>query len=121
MDDCTAAARTTARTAIEPPHELAPYTFTAALAAVPAEDWCRTWSAGRTIMLRMTSKRVKELVDKMRPPAVVCLNHLFFWFRTPSTDALYGHTMRAHLALGGSDRPTGQQFLHCILKSILSV
>jgi hypothetical protein len=119
MDDCTAAARTTAKTAaIEPPPELAPYTFTAALAAVPAEDWCRTWAAGRTIMLRMTSKRVKELVDKMRPPAVVCLNALFFWFRTPSTDDLYGHTMRAHEALGGS---AVQRFLHVILKSILSV
>ena len=34
--------------------------FAAALEAVPAEDWCRTWAAGRTIMLRRTSKRVKE-------------------------------------------------------------
>ena len=45
--------------------------FTAALNAVPAEDWCRTWAAGRTIMLRRTSKRVKEVVDKMWLPAVV--------------------------------------------------
>ena len=30
-----------------------------------------TWAADRTIMLRMTSKRVKELVDNMRPPVVV--------------------------------------------------
>ena len=48
--------------------------FTAALEAVPAEDWCRTWAAGRTIMLRRTSKRVKEVVDKMRLPAVVRLS-----------------------------------------------
>jgi hypothetical protein len=48
-------------------------TFVAALGSVPAEDWCRTWSAGRTIMLRRTSKRVKELVDKMLLPAVVRL------------------------------------------------
>lgn len=38
--------------------------FIAALSAIPAEDWCRTWPVGRTIMLRMTSKRVKEVVDK---------------------------------------------------------
>jgi len=37
-----------------------------ALKAVPDEDWCRTWPGGRTIMLRRTSKRVKEVVDKMR-------------------------------------------------------
>jgi hypothetical protein len=54
--------------ASEQPPEIA---FTAALAVVPAEDWGRTWAADRTIMLRMTSKRVKELVDKMRLPAVV--------------------------------------------------
>jgi hypothetical protein len=38
--------------------------FPAALEAIPAEDWCRTWAAGRTIMLRRTSKSVKEVVDK---------------------------------------------------------
>ena len=32
--------------------------FTTALTAVPVEDWGRTWAADRTIMLRMTSKRV---------------------------------------------------------------
>ena len=37
----------------------------ALLGAVPAEDWCRTWAACRTIMFRRTSKRVKEQVDKM--------------------------------------------------------
>ena len=52
--------------------------FAAALEAVPAEDWCRTWAAGRTIMLRRTSKRVKEEVDKMRLPAVVCLSRSFW-------------------------------------------
>jgi ubiquitin len=57
---------------------LAAGTFTAALAAVPSEDWSRTWAAGRTIMLRMTSKRVKEAVDKMRLPAVVRLRRSFW-------------------------------------------
>jgi hypothetical protein len=52
--------------------------FAAALEAVPAEDWCRTWAADRTIMLRRTSKRVKEVVDKMRLPAVVRLSRSFW-------------------------------------------
>jgi hypothetical protein len=37
-----------------------------------------TWAAGRTIMLRRTSKRVKEEVDKMRLPAVVRLRRSFW-------------------------------------------
>ena len=45
--------------------------FTTVLDAVPVEDWCRTWAAGRTIMLRWTSKKVKEVVDKVRLPTVV--------------------------------------------------
>ena len=57
---------------------LAPDAFAAALAAVPAEDWSRTWAANRTIMLRMTSKTVKEVVDKMRPPSVVRLSRSFW-------------------------------------------
>jgi Ran GTPase-activating protein (RanGAP) involved in mRNA processing and transport len=52
--------------------------FAAALEAIPAEDWGRTWAAGRTIMLRRTSKRVKEVVDKMRLPAVVRLSRSFW-------------------------------------------
>jgi hypothetical protein len=59
----------------EQPSEL---DFTHTLVAVPAEDWCRTWEAERTIMLRMTSKRVKEIVDKVRPPAVVRLKRSFW-------------------------------------------
>ncbi len=56
---------------------LAADAFAAALEAIAAEDWCRTWAAGRTIMLRRTSKRVKEIVDKMRLPAVVRLSRSF--------------------------------------------
>jgi hypothetical protein len=52
--------------------------FVAALGALPPEDWSRTWAAGRTIMLRRTSKRVKELVDKMRLPAVLHLSRNFW-------------------------------------------
>jgi Leucine-rich repeat (LRR) protein len=65
---------------------LAANAFTAALEVIPAENWCRTWAAGRTIMLRMTSKRVKELVDKVCPPADVRLSRSFW------NDARYGHT-----------------------------
>ena len=65
-------ARTTTRQATETqPLLLAADAFVAALGAVPAEDCCRTWAAGRTIMLRRTSKNVKEAVYKMRLPAVV--------------------------------------------------
>jgi hypothetical protein len=45
--------------------------FAACFAIIPAGDWCRTWAEDRTIMLRMTSKRFKVLVDKLRPPVVV--------------------------------------------------
>jgi hypothetical protein len=51
--------------------------FAVALEAVPADDWRRTLAAGRTIMLRRTSKRVKETVDKKRLPAVVRLSRSF--------------------------------------------
>lgn len=49
------------------------------LEAIPVEDWCRTWAAVRTIMLRMTSKTVKETIDKMGPsiPVVVRLKRSF--------------------------------------------
>ena len=47
--------------------------FAAAIEAIPPDDWRRTWEACRTIMLRRTSKRVKEQVDKILLPAVVRL------------------------------------------------
>ncbi len=52
--------------------------FAKALGALPAYEWSRTWAADRTIMLRMTSKRFKEVVDKMRLPAVVLLSRSFW-------------------------------------------
>jgi len=51
--------------------------YAAALGAVPLDDWCRTWAAGRTIKLRGTSKRVKEVVDKISP-AVFRLRRRFW-------------------------------------------
>jgi hypothetical protein len=45
--------------------------FAAALETVPDEDWSRNWPADRTIMLRKTSKRIKNIIDKMRLPTDV--------------------------------------------------
>ena len=53
----------------QPPHTDA--LFASVLTGIPADDWVRTWVVDRTIMLRRTSKRVKEQVDKMRLSAVV--------------------------------------------------
>ena len=64
------------------PALLASDAFSAALAAIPPDDWHRTWAAGWTIVLRRTSKRVKEVVDKMRLPAVVRLCRSF-WHGAP--------------------------------------
>ena len=69
--------RTTSQATTTQPALLAPDAFATALRAVPPDDWCRTWAAGRTIILRRTSKRVKEVVDKMCPPAFVCLSRSF--------------------------------------------
>ena len=44
--------------------------------AIPCDDWCRTWAAVRTIMLRRISKRVKEV--KIHLPAVVRLSRSFW-------------------------------------------
>jgi hypothetical protein len=70
--------RTTSQAPTTQPALLAADYFAAALGALPPDDWSRTWAAGRTIMLRRTSKRVKEVVDKMRLPAVVRLSTSFW-------------------------------------------
>jgi hypothetical protein len=70
--------RTTRQATQTQPALLAADAFAAALEAIPTDDWCRTWAAGRTIMLRSTSKRVKEAVDKMRLPTVVRLSRSFW-------------------------------------------
>ena len=59
---------------------LAGGTFAAALATVPSkEDWSRSWAAGRTIMLRRTSKSVKGAVENMSLLAVVHLSRSFWY------------------------------------------
>jgi len=57
--------------------------FPEALGSIPPELWeiflmNSTWAGDRTIMLRMSSKKVREAVDKIRPPAVVCLSRSFW-------------------------------------------
>jgi hypothetical protein len=52
--------------------------FAAALSSIPSDAWGRTWPADRTMMLRRTSKRVKEAVDKLRLPTVLNLNKAFW-------------------------------------------
>lgn len=61
--------------------------FIIALNAVPIEDWYRTWPSERTIMLRMTSKSLREAIDKIHPPAIVCLRNTCFW------NILHNHTL----------------------------
>ena len=81
--------RTTKHDTQTQPLLLAADAFAAAPAAEP--EWCKLWEpflqntneqgiwpADRTIMLRRTSKRVKEVVDKMRLPAVVRLSRSFW-------------------------------------------
>lgn len=48
--------------------------FAEILEIVPDTDWCSTWDASRTIMLRGTSKKVRDIIDKIRPPTDVILN-----------------------------------------------
>ena len=52
--------------------------FTEVIQIVPGVDLCNTWAANRTIMLRMTSKKIKDAIDKIRPPTEVILN-MSFW------------------------------------------
>jgi len=45
------------------------------LEILPREDWHRTWPADITIMLRLTSKRVNDAIDKIKPPTIISFNH----------------------------------------------
>jgi hypothetical protein len=91
--------------------------FAAALEAVPSEDWCRTWAAGRTIMLRSISKRVKELVDKMRLPAVVRLSRSF-WddARNGTEEAMLEFVLRQLAAMTAWCRITTLELPKCEMK-----
>ena len=58
---------------LPPQSSLGVDTFAVALETLPADDWNRTWAADRTMMLRMTSKRVKNAVDNLCPPTIVVM------------------------------------------------
>ena len=51
--------------------------FAEILEKVPAEDWYRNWPADRTIMLSKTSKKIKNIINKMRIPVIVCSSWKF--------------------------------------------
>ena len=53
--------------------------FSKVLTTVPAEDWYRNWPANRTIMLSMTSKKIRDIINKMNIPAIVCLKWQFLY------------------------------------------
>jgi hypothetical protein len=102
------------RTTLQTPL-LAAGAFTAALAGVPAEDWCRTWPADTTIMLRETSKTAKQTVDKMRLPADVRLSRSFWREHQNLTDAeksIEGHTHTNHVNTNIQTRPNTHTVTH---------
>ena len=109
--------RTTRQATQTQPLLLAADAFAAALGAVPAEDWCRTWAAGRTIMLRGTSKRVKEVVDKMRLPAVVRLSRSFWGdARNGTKEAKIEFVLRQLAAMTARCRITTLELPKCEMK-----
>jgi Ran GTPase-activating protein (RanGAP) involved in mRNA processing and transport len=52
--------------------------FAELLEKIPAQDWYRNWPADRTIMLSMTSKKIRDIINNMNIPAIVQLNWKFF-------------------------------------------
>jgi hypothetical protein len=98
----------TRTTSLTQPALLAPDYFASALGALSPDDWSKTWAAGR-IMLRRTSKRVKEVVDKMRLPAVVRLSWSFWRDSRNNTEkekrrgVLSQCRVLVHLDLSGND------------------
>jgi hypothetical protein len=52
--------------------------FTTSLEGVPVEDWSRTWETDRTILMRRTSKTVKQVVYKMSLTVVVHFSWSFW-------------------------------------------
>ena len=52
--------------------------FSKVLTTVPAEDWYRNWPTDRTIMLSMTSKKIRDIINKINILAIVCLKWEFW-------------------------------------------
>lgn len=46
------------------------------LSIIPIEDLSRTWPANRTIMLRITSKKIKDIIDNKYLPTIIYLKYI---------------------------------------------
>jgi hypothetical protein len=46
------------------------------LSIIPTEDLSRTWPANRTIMLRITSKQIKDIIDNKYLPTIIYLKYI---------------------------------------------
>ena len=65
--------------------------FPVALESIPTDNWGRTWASVRTIMLKRTSKRVKQQVDKMLLSVVVHLSSSFAGASEKNCIGHHGH------------------------------
>jgi hypothetical protein len=63
---------------MESPSELVAEALICATETMSTDEWYRAWPVERTIMLRISSKRVKEVVDRVRPPAAMRLRRNFW-------------------------------------------
>jgi hypothetical protein len=101
------------------PALLAADSFAAALGALPPDDWSRTWAACRTIMLRRTSKRVKEVLDKMRLQALIRLSRSFWGDARNGTAKEKRHLVFSQLtAVTGRCRITTLELRNCAITSL---
>ena len=88
------------------------------LVAVPDEDWCRTWAACRTIMLRRTSKSVKEQVDKMRLTVVVRLCELWRYGKNRSPPIGRRPRTTFHRTPSPSEWPNTMENLQIVMNQV---
>ena len=42
--------------------------FLEVLKIVPSTDWCNNWNPCSTLLLRQTSKKVRDVIDMIQPP-----------------------------------------------------
>ena len=93
---------------------------------LPPEIWQqillnRTWPASRTIMLRMTSKTVKEVVDRVCPPAVVRLKRSFWNNASNGTvDEKLKRILAPLAAMPARCRITKLQLPHCEINNFFT-
>jgi hypothetical protein len=88
------------------------------LVTVPDEDWCWTWAACRTIMLRRTSKSVKEQVDKMRLTAVVRLCELWRYGKNRSPPGGRRPRTTFHQTPSPSEWPNTMENLQIVMNQL---